>query len=199
MSGSKDADREFREASPHMTNVGRQGDPGDEAPVKPEEFADFSPSTIYFDEIGPPKPELDGANPKEAWGDKKTPAGCINPLVLLEEAHLMRSGAYKYGFANYAITKLSATNYVTSMAYLHAMMRHYLLWSGGEDNDPDSGVSHLAAIRSCCAILRTQQINGTLIDDRPEWGDVRVMLDELEKLWLDTVPKLDEQIKAMEK
>ena len=139
-----------------------------------------------------PKPSIsETLDPKEKWSSKKLPVGLINPLVTLEEAHLMRIGAYKYGEFNYVGSTVFA------MTYVHAMERHLKLWAGGEDNDPDSGVSHLAAIRASCAILRTQQINGDMIDDRPEQGDVRAKMDELEALWLELVPQLDEQIKGM--
>ncbi len=139
--------------------------------------------------------EQDGGNPdpKQAWGDKKIPAASLNPLVLLEEAHQTRVGGYLYGVFNY----VGEDNPKSAMVYIHALMRHFLLFIGGEDNDPDSLVSHLAAIRCCCGILRTQQIQGSLIDDRPDWGDVRAMVDYLDALWLEIMPKLDEQIAGM--
>ena len=170
MANSKDADREFRRQAPHMTNAGAERL---DQPHVPNDGC------------------LANVDPKKTWGDKKIPAASINPLVLLEEAHQMRIGEYKYGFANYVGKMLPA------MTYIQAMFRHLLLFAGGENLDPDGG-SHLSAIRACCGILRTLQIKGDLIDDRPDWGDVRAMVEHLDAAWLELVPKLDEQIKGME-
>ena len=171
MTTTQDDEREFSNNAPHMTNVGNQMKLG-----------------------SLPKNDEEGADPKKAWGDKKIPAASINPLVLLEEAHQMHIGEYTYGEFNYVRSKKSA------MTYIHALMRHLLLFVGGEDGDPDTlGGSHLSAIRACCGILRTQQIKGDLIDDRPDWGDVRALVDYLDKIWLELVPKLDEKMKGMEK
>ena len=208
------AHRSFAEGSPRMMNIGERGfekrkdDAAacafDDIPSKyvgDDAFAtlpargrmllarDFDDKT-FENETRPTPPDA-GVDPKKAWGDKKIPVGLVNPLLILEEAQQMRIGAYKYGAYNYLGKALPA------MTYVAAMKRHMLLWEGGEDNDPDTGRSHLTAIRACCGILRTQQMNGDLIDDRPDWGDVRALIEALDLNWEEIKPLLDKQIEGM--
>ncbi len=54
--------------------------------------------------------------------------------------------------------------------YYAAAMRHLTAWWGGEDNDPEDGVSHLDHLSSCVAILQHYVCRSELFqgqDDRP--------------------------------
>lgn len=80
---------------------------------------------------------------------------------------VMAIGAAKYGAFNYRDTAIQ------SSIYQDAMERHAALWFDGEDNDPETGVSHLASIMASCAILLDAQAGGKLDDDRHKTGRVR--------------------------
>ena len=190
----------YAEGSPRMMNVGatpyQYARESNFAPLMPEGDKTFENESAPTPPDWPPETvqgEITPVDPKKAWGDKKIPVNLVNPLLILEEAQQMRIGAYKYGIYNYVGKPLPA------MTYVAAMFRHYLLWAGGEDTDPETGRSHLTAIRACCGILRTQQMNGDMVDDRPDWGDVRALIGELDLNWEEIKPLLDKQIAGMER
>lgn len=89
-----------------------------------------------------------------------------DPLELLvtagwaDEAKVMALGASKYGPYNWREDHIRATT------YKGAILRHLRAYFDGEDLDPESGVSHLAHIRACCAIMQDAAKHNTLIDDR---------------------------------
>lgn len=101
-------------------------------------------------------------NPKQAYGEKKPQLHLIPAVALIEEAVALKSGADKYGVNNWHEIG------VKSSTYISAAMRHLLCWASGEDNDPDSGASHLAHVRACMAIVLDCEYLGNLEDDRPE-------------------------------
>lgn len=101
-------------------------------------------------------------NPKhiQAQKDGKTPLEYLITSCWPEDAKCHKHGADKYGVRNWRIDK------ILTSTYEGAILRHFLAWQEGEDIDPESGVSHLAHIRACCAILLDAAKYGTLIDDR---------------------------------
>lgn len=101
-------------------------------------------------------------NPKKRFGNAKPPMHLIPPVAAIEEAVVMGLGAAKYGAYNWL------ENHVDASTYIAAIERHLKSWQTGEDRDPESGASHLAHIRCCCAILMDSQAAGILVDDRPK-------------------------------
>lgn len=101
-------------------------------------------------------------NPKhiQAMKEGKVPLEKLPFLVLLGDAVVHAGGAAKYGERNWRIDKIMTSTYEG------AIMRHFVAWAGGEDKDPDSGMSHLYHIRACCAVMLDADLFGTLIDDR---------------------------------
>jgi hypothetical protein len=101
-------------------------------------------------------------NPKliRALKDGKAPLEYLVTEVWPEDARVHKSGADKYGKSNWLVDKILAST------YKGAMLRHLKAWAEGEDLDPESGESHLTHIRACCAIVRSAEMHGTLIDDR---------------------------------
>lgn len=101
-------------------------------------------------------------NPKliRAMKEGKAPFEYLVLDVLAEDAEVHATGGRKYGIFNWRRDHIKASTYKA------AILRHFIAWFGGEDTDPESGKSHLAHIRACCAILRDSQMRGTLIDDR---------------------------------
>ena len=83
-------------------------------------------------------------NPKHirAMKDGKAPLEYLVWSVLEGEAHVLQGGAEKYGIRNWRKDKIKASTYEG------AMLRHLKAWAEGEDNDPDSGFSHLQHLRA---------------------------------------------------
>ena len=116
-------------------------------------------------------------NPKEAAGSKKPGVWSVFPRwVSLLVGRVMETGASKYGRFNYRETPIAVSTYED------AMERHAQLWFDGEDNDPESGVSHLAHVIACATLLLDAQRTGKLVDNRQKTGIVRKTLEELEEL-----------------
>lgn len=116
-------------------------------------------------------------NPKEAAGSKKPGVFSVFPRwVNLLVGRVMETGASKYGKFNYRDSDIAASTYED------AMERHAQLWFDGEDNDPESGVSHLAHVIACATLLLDAQATGKLVDNRQKTGIVRRELERLEAL-----------------
>lgn len=116
-------------------------------------------------------------NPKEVAGSKKPGIFSVFPRwVNLLVGRVMETGASKYGAFNYRDSSIAASTYED------AMERHAQLWFDGEDNDPESGVSHLAHVIACATLLLDAQATNQLYDNRQKTGIVRRKLLELEEL-----------------
>ena len=116
-------------------------------------------------------------NPKELAGAKKPASWSVMPRwVALQVGRVMSVGAAKYGAFNYRETPIAAST------YQDALERHLALWFDGEDNDAETGVSHLASAIASCTLLLDAQATGQLVDDRQKTGLVRKTLDALEGL-----------------
>jgi hypothetical protein len=46
-------------------------------------------------------------------------------------------------------------------------MRHLMAWFEGQDNDPDSSISHITKAVASLVVLRDAVMCGTWVDDRP--------------------------------
>lgn len=82
----------------------------------------------------------------------------LPPVGLVKIAEVMSYGANKYGDFNFRL----------GMRYgrlLAAALRHITAYMGGEDNDKESGLSHIAHAGACMAMLCQ------LIADHPELDD----------------------------
>lgn len=89
----------------------------------------------------------------------KPPLGLLPPKALREVAEVMAFGAKKYGKHNY----LAGMDW--SRLY-DAMLRHVNSFIDGEDNDPETGLSHIAHA-SCCALFLLEYIKRDIgTDDR---------------------------------
>jgi hypothetical protein len=106
---------------------------------------------------------LPDTNPKSAYGVKKPPLlSVVSASALLVLGQVMALGGRKYGPFNYREKPVSAS------VYVDAMTRHLFAWNAGQDNDPESTVSHLGHIMACCSIMIDALESGNLIDDRPK-------------------------------
>lgn len=114
--------------------------------------------------------DTDHTNPKDRIGASKPPLDLIPPAAEITEAVVMGLGAMKYGPFNWRSASVRAT------IYLAAARRHLAQWLDGEDDDPESGVSHLAHARACLGILLDAMATGHLVDDRPPPGAASALL-----------------------
>lgn len=84
------------------------------------------------------------------------------PLRPLEEtARVLAFGAKKY----------AKDNWKKGMAWsrcISAAMRHLLAYAGGEDLDPETGLSHMGHLMCCAMFLEEYRQTGTGTDDRKE-------------------------------
>ena len=117
--------------------------------------------------------EMKATNPKDAIGSSKLPihlwpttASAMGSIGLLD-------GMLKYGRANWRASGVRAS------IYFDAANRHLNAWFEGEENDPDSGVPHLAHALACLAIIVDAQAAGKLNDDRQHKGGYRALINEL--------------------
>lgn len=119
---------------------------------------------------------LGAMNPKSAAGRAKPALFSVIPTAaLVHLGEVMKLGANKYGAFNWRETKVPAE------VYVDAAGRHLLSWFDGENIDPESGMSHLAHVMACCAIIIDAQENGMLDDNRPKAGKVGDMIANFQK------------------
>lgn len=103
----------------------------------------------------------DSRNPKDIAGSKKCPMHLLPPVAMEKTAWAHQCGAGKYGPYNWRDKKISASQYVA------AVMRHLNAWHNGQNDDSESGLSHLAHVGATVNILMDAEDNECLIDDRP--------------------------------
>lgn len=89
----------------------------------------------------------------------KTRYDLLPPELLEETAKVLTFGAQKYSAHNWA-------QGASWSRYFSAMMRHMWAWWRGEDNDPETGFSHLAHAACCLSFLIAYQRRGLGEDDR---------------------------------
>ena len=90
---------------------------------------------------------------------EKPPLSLISRTALLEEARVMAFGRDKYGTHNWR-------NGMDFSRLMDACLRHVYAFADGEDNDKETGLSHLAHARCCLAFLAEYQGKSIGTDDR---------------------------------
>lgn len=91
--------------------------------------------------------------------DNKTRLELLSPIALTEIAKVMTFGAKKYADHNWR------KGFKWSRL-LGATLRHVLAFMGGEDKDPESGISHLAHAGCCIMFLLEHESVHKQLDDR---------------------------------
>jgi hypothetical protein len=129
------------------------------------------PVTIKFPAIA--HASAAGENPKDRIGVRKPPLHLIPSAAEILESVVMGLGAKKYGAFNWRSTNVKASVYVA------ATRRHLVQWFDGQDDDAESGVSHLAHARACLGILLDALATGHMVDDRPAAGAGTVLIEQL--------------------
>lgn len=70
----------------------------------------------------------------------------IDPVAMNELAKVLTFGAIKYRAHNWR-------NGLSKCRIIAALLRHTFAYLGGEDRDPESGLSHAAHAMCCCMFL----------------------------------------------
>ena len=99
-------------------------------------------------------------NPKDLIGSNKIPLHLWPTTATTLGALALLDGALKYGRSNYRHIGIRAS------IYYDAALRHMHAWFEGEDNDPDSGLPHLAHALACLAIIVDADAACKMTDDR---------------------------------
>lgn len=112
-------------------------------------------------------------NPKDAIGSNKLPLHLWPASATALGCLGMLDGMLKYGRSNFRAIG------VTASIYVDAAQRHIAAWFEGEEEDPDSGVPHIAHALACLAIIVDSMAAGTLNDDRMYPGKYREFVSNL--------------------
>lgn len=94
---------------------------------------------------------------------EKIPLELLSPVALNMIGEVMAFGAKKY----------AAHNWRKGMVWsrlLGAALRHILAYMGGEDKDPESGLSHIAHAGCCIMFLLEYIAKGLGQDDRYKYN-----------------------------
>lgn len=83
-------------------------------------------------------------------------------------AKVLAFGADKYDAWNWA----KGANWTR---YLDATYRHLDAWAEGEDNDPETGLSHIGHALCCLCFLAVYEARGLGTDDRLKWENFETM------------------------
>ena len=110
-------------------------------------------------------------NPKARVGSLKAPLHLVPPALSIGVAYALKDGAAKYGAYNWREEPINVSTYIG------AILRHLYAYQDGEDFAVDSGVSHLAHVAACCALLMDSEAHGSLVDDR-NYGPAATVLEE---------------------
>lgn len=104
--------------------------------------------------------ETKPTNPKDAIGSDKLPLHLWPTTATILGSLGLLDGMLKYGRTNWRDAGVRAS------IYYDAARRHLDAWFEGEDEDPDSGLPHLAHALACLAILVDARAANRLTDDR---------------------------------
>ena len=84
----------------------------------------------------------------------------LPPELMLGVSHVLAHGAEKYSARNWELGAEWGRYYA-------ALQRHMLAWWSGEDNDEETGMSHLWHAGCCLAFLIAYEARNLGKDDRP--------------------------------
>lgn len=94
----------------------------------------------------------------------KSPLHLVSPEFMFALGDILKHGADKYGERNWETENGMAWSRIYAAA-----QRHIWAWWSGEDNDPESGRSHIDHASACLMMLSHYAKNSDVftLDDRP--------------------------------
>jgi hypothetical protein len=114
-------------------------------------------------------------NPKDGAATTRLDMSLFPSTAAAYGALAFTEGDQKYGGYNWRKAHAKAS------VYKAALERHMSKWFDGEEEDPATGVPHLANAIACIAVLIDAKECGTLVDDRPPAGPMPGLLARFEK------------------
>lgn len=102
------------------------------------------------------------SNPKDIIGSNKLPLGMVPSTTMCYLTLGHSEGHIKYGLYNW---REAGVRY---SIYKDALLRHLVKYEAGEEEDPETGVPHLANAITCLSIIIDAKECDKLIDDRPK-------------------------------
>lgn len=114
-------------------------------------------------------------NPKDRAATSRLDLTVFPDTAVAYGALALTEGDLKYGAYNFRVAGVLASIYVA------ALNRHVAKWFNGEDEDPKTGVPHLANAIACLGVLIDAIVAGKLKDDRPPKSDVAGLLASFEE------------------
>lgn len=115
------------------------------------------------------------SNPKDLIGSNKLPLGLVPGTTLAYLALGHCEGHIKYGLVNWREAGVKWS------IYRDALVRHVMKYDGGEDEDLETLVPHLANAITCLSIVIDAKECGKLIDDRPKSNPISDLIDRFSK------------------
>lgn len=104
---------------------------------------------------------LKPTNPKDQAATDRLDLSLFPDTAVAYGALAFTEGHLKYGGYNWRDAG------VLSSIYVAALRRHVAKWWNGEEEDPTTGVPHLASALACIAVLIDAVECDKLVDDRP--------------------------------
>lgn len=109
---------------------------------------------------------LNGEDKGKKYDGGKPMLQLLSPIAMTEIAKVMTFGATKYG----------ANNWREGIAWTRvvgAVLRHIFAWLGGQDLDPETGISHLAHASCGLMFLLEYETTQKNKDDRYKPNDTK--------------------------
>lgn len=96
----------------------------------------------------------------------KVQAELLSPIAMLEIAKVMSFGAGKYNEENWR-------QGIAWKRVLGAAMRHLFAYLGGQDKDPETGLSHMAHLGCCAMFILEYEVTHKELDNRHKVYEVQ--------------------------
>ena len=159
-----------------MTGDERQYMPPQEELIIMDEAENIDPEVIEQMQT-PVVSDTKDTNPKDNAGSLKPSYSSVPVPVLYEIGAALTEGKLKYGGYNWRVAG------VRTSVYIDAARRHLDAFWEGEDQDPDSGLSHITKAIAGLVVLRDAMLQGTIKnDDRPPVTEANFMADGLDRM-----------------
>lgn len=128
----------------------------------------------YGTEVMSYNEDMKPSNPKDAAATNRLDLSLFPATAKAYGALAMVEGDQKYGGYNYRVSGVRAS------IYYAAANRHFDKWYNGEENDPKTGIPHLANAIACLAVLIDGIEVGNWTDDRPPRAELTKLLADFE-------------------
>ncbi len=120
-------------------------------------------------------------NPKDVAGRCKPPLYLIPPVANIWECLVLQYGSTSHPAGPRGEFNWRTGPQISMKQYIGALERHIAALKDGEDNDPSSGLPHLAHIRATAGIMLDADSIEQMKDDRPPPGNAAALIAQFTK------------------